>query len=279
MNLLKNRFLIGCICIVLAFVIGFVAVPLLTNKMNNKVSIVVLSRDVVKGQQITPDYVRNIDISESDMLYASGDYFSSVEDLRKNVYYASIDMKTNDVLIQSKVSRDKPYADQTYRELGDNEYAVSVSVNSLPQSVSAKIAVGDIVMPVLYADGASRINPNIMYLEVINIVNSTAEDINKQGDSASDIPSVVTFKVNLQQALDLVACENETSIHLSLVCRGDDYKKAQLLARQQSYLEANHPISPDAWFLYEDDRQIEDISADGNKQAEAAAVPAAEQAG
>lgn len=279
MNLLKNRFLIGCICIVLAFVIGFVAVPLLTNKMNNKVSIVVLSRDVVKGQQITPDYVRNIDISESDMLYASGDYFSSVEDLRKNVYYASIDMKTNDVLIQSKVSRDKPYADQTYRELGDNEYAVSVSVNSLPQSVSAKIAVGDIVMPVLYADGASRINPNIMYLEVINIVNSTAEDINKQGDSASDIPSVVTFKVNLQQALDLVACENETSIHLSLVCRGDDYKKAQLLARQQSYLEANHPISPDAWFLYEDDRQIEDISADGNKQAEAAAAPAAEQAG
>ncbi len=254
MNLLKNRFLVGCVCIVLAFVIGFVAVPLLTNRMNNKIAIVVLSKNVEKGQQITADCVRSIEISESDMLYANGEYFSSVEDFRKNQYYAALDMRTNDVLIKSKISPDRPFADYTYRDLGDNEYAVSVSVKSLPQSVSAKIAVGDIVMPVLYSDGTSRINPNIMYLEVINIVNSAADDINKDGDSANDIPSVVTFRVNLQQALDLVACENETSIHLSLVCRGDEYKKEQLLARQESYLKANHPISSDAWFMFNDDR-------------------------
>lgn len=264
MRILKNRLFIGCVCIIVAFAVGFVGVPFVADMLNDKINVVVLNVDVEKGDKLTPDMFKLVQMSKGDVLYADNEFYNSIDvsngqnvnnrlmfDPRDKVIYAALDMKMNDIITDAKISETYPYKDEKLRALGDNEYAVSVSVASLAASVSAKIMAGDIVTLLVSGDdeGAASAPSELMYVEVLNINNSDAVDINDvDADTENGIPSVVTFKVNLYQAQLLAGFEQSSVIHIALVCRGDEKKAQALLDKQQQYFIDNNLIYSDAWF-------------------------------
>lgn len=265
MRILKNRLFIGCICIIIAFAIGFIAVPKVTDMLNDKINVVVLNTDVEKGDQLTPDMFKLVQMSKGDVLYADNEFYNSIDvsngqavnnrlmfDPKDKVIYAALDMKMNDIVTDMKISETYPYKDEKLRALGDNEYAVSVSVSSLATSVSAKIMAGDIVTLLVCKEdeeGAAAAPSELMYVEVLNINNSDAIDINDvEAGTENGIPSVVTFRVNLYQAQLLAGFEQSSVIHLALVCRGDEVKAQELLNKQKQYFIDNNLLYTDAWF-------------------------------
>lgn len=264
MRIFKNRLLIGCICIIVAFVIGFIAVPTLTERLNDKIDVVVLNADVEKGDRITPDMLRLASMSKGDMLYADNEFYNSIDvsnglainnrmlfDPVDKEIYAAIDMKRNDIITNDKISSTYLYKDEKLRELGDNEYAVSVTVSSLAASVSAKIMAGDIVTLLICDDdeGAAAVPAELMYVQVLNINNADAVDINDaQTGAENGIPSVVTFRVNLYQAQLLAGFEQTSVIHLALVSRGDEARSEELLRKQDKYFADNGLLYTDEWF-------------------------------
>ncbi len=267
MKIFKNRLVLGCICIVAAFAIGFIAVPKITDMLNDKVNVVVMTREVKKGDVITADMLKTIQMSFGDVPYQVGQYYNCIETgngMQKNnrimlkdssnqprTFYASTDMLPGDIVTDAKLSKDYPYHDEKMRFLGENQYAVTVSVESLAASLGAKIMAGDIVS-LLVCDRDSivaNVPAELVYVEVMSVENAEAMEINSSTETAENgIPSVVTFKVNLYQAQILAGCEQNATIHLALACRGDEEKAAEMLAKQNKYFEDNNLLYSDRWF-------------------------------
>lgn len=276
MKILKNRLVIGCICIIAAFAIGFIAVPKITDLLNDKVTVVVLSKEIKKGEVISADKLRTIQMSLGDIPYESGQYYNCIDTsnggqtnnrilLKDNsnqprVLYATTDMYVNDVVTNSKISSSYPYRDEYMRSLGENEYAVTVSVSSLAASLGAKVMAGDIVS-LLICDKESviaNVPAELMYVEVLSLVNSDAAEINGSNDSSENgVPSVVTFKANLYQAQLLAGFDKNATIHLALACRGDAVKAKELLKKQEQYFVDNNLLYKDTWFYMEDMEVVE----------------------
>lgn len=267
MKIFKNRLVIGCICIVAAFAIGFIAVPFLTYKLNDKVTVVVVAEDIPKGAELSADKLKTIQMSLGDVPYADNEYFNCIDTsngaqthnriLLKDAanvarkVYATTDMKANDIVTNHKASTSFPYSDENLRALENNEYAVTVSVKSLAASLGAKIKVGDIVTVLVSAEDSTyaEVPQELMYVELMSIENSDAADINRGSDTSSTgIPSVVTFRVNLYQAQTLAWIEQNASIHLALACRGDDERAAELLEMQKKYFTDNSLTYKGEWF-------------------------------
>lgn len=240
MKLIKNRLFIGCLCIVAAFAIGFLAIPYVTNMLNNKVTVVAAARDITKGERLDQSALKVIELTLGDIPYSSAEYYSTAEILLgTGDKYASTDMKANDIVTVYKASSEIPFKDQPLRELENGQLAVAVTVSSLSGNIGAKIQVGDIVTPLLYDGSRSFIDGRIRYLEVIGIVDSDAKDINSDEKSESGIPSAVIFRTVQEQALALTEYENSSKIHLALVCRGAPEKAEQLLEAQRAALSGN----------------------------------------
>ncbi len=267
MKILKNRLVIGCACIIVAFAIGFLAVPKVTEMLNEKVSVVVAAVDIPKGTEVTEGMFRMIRMSKGDLPYADGEYFnyttSAVVPSNKTTdikslftaqggkFYAAVEMKASDILTVSKLSTANVYKDEKLRELEANQYAVAVTVNTIAEGIAAKVMAGDIVMPLIYDGnaGTAKADSRLMYVEVLNVMNSEASEINNsEGGTATGVPSVVTFKVNLDQAIALAGYENTAEIHLALVSRGDEAKKAELLKKQNEYLAGHTTVTQDSWY-------------------------------
>ena len=262
MKILKNRLVIGCLCIIAAFAIGFLAVPKLTDMLNEERNVVVANRDIPKGTKLSEADFRVAKFGVGDILFAETDYYSDTSFLKNGDCYAKIDIIANDVIVKSKMQTDIPHSDEQVRELGPNEYAVSVSVSSLAGSVAAKVKVGDIVSPILFDGNSTFIDGSLTYLEVIGVVNSDAADINAKDSSTTGVPSVITFKTNLRQALLLARYENTHTIHLSLVCRGNIEKAQALLDIQEQYFVDNYPDESGSWYYYSDaEAAAQEVSA------------------
>lgn len=270
MKILKNRLVLGCICIVVAFAIGFIAVPKITDMLNDKVTVVVMSQSIKKGDVITADMLKMVQMSFGDVPYEVGQYYNCIDTSnggqtnnrimlkdssnQPQTLYAAIDMLPNDIITNSKVSESYPYHDEKMRSLEENQYAVTVSVGSLAASVGAKVMAGDIVSLLITNRDSivANVPAELMYVEVMSIENSDASEINGTNDNSENgIPSVVTFKVNLYQAQILAGCEQNATIHLALVCRGDQEKAAELLEKQKQYFVSNDLLYSDQWFYME----------------------------
>lgn len=263
MKFLKNRLVIGCICVIFAFLIGFIAVPKMTDKLNDKITIVVASSEIKKGDMLSSSNLKVIQVSKGDIPYSPNEYYNNVSqsngqtvdnrrlltdnDNRPRNVYAAVDMQANDVVTDMKISEKFPYTDEKLRELRPNEYAVSVSVRSLATGISANIYEGDIVTVIAVTDDKTFADMRLLYMEVLSVSNSDGIEINS-ANKEKGIPAVVTFRANLYQAETLAYYESNAYIHLALVCRGDDKKAQELLALQEKYLSDNNMLFNDQWF-------------------------------
>lgn len=272
MRFIKNRFVIGCICIIVACLVGFVGVPLLSNVSTQKVKIVVAAKNISKGSEITEDMFYEHNISKGDITYSEGEYFTSILQTKKitsetkndskddnkkekqngndkplfkssgGKLYASCDIHKDDIVTVDRISSEYPYADMTLRTLDRNYYAVSASVSSLSAGVAGKIREGDVLTLMICTDDKVFVDSYLNFMKVISVSNSEANDI-KDNSDGSKIPSVVTFEATLEQAILLAEYNGSSTIHYALAARGETDKADELLEIQGRLLSEPHGYS------------------------------------
>ena len=242
MSFLKNRTIIGVICIVLSLIICFAVTPLFNNGMSQKTEIVRVTKDIKIGHEITKDMVQTVEVGG----------YNLPEDVVKNTEtvlgkFASADMVPGDYIISSKIA-DEPAAENAYLyNLTGEKQAISVSVKSFATGLSGKLVSGDIVSiiaPDYKKQGTTVIPPELQYVEVIAVTAGSGYDANtgEQVDSEEkELPSTVTLLVTPEQSKILAMLEADGNLHISLVYRGSKENAAKFIEAQQAVLTKLYP--------------------------------------
>lgn len=232
---MKNRTIIGIICIVLALVVTFAVAPLVNKLAESKVDIVRMKSDVVQGHQISENDIEIVKVGGYNLP-------SDVILKKENVVgrFAATDLKAGDYLLPSKLTTTSDKANDVFRTLNGDKQAISITIQTFAGGLSGKLENGDIVQLVVYENDTSRaIMPGALtYVRVITT--TTAEGADKDEltvneDGTYELPSTVTLLVNREQAKLLVEYENSGKIHADLVFRGDEATAQKFLAAQEEY--------------------------------------------
>lgn len=243
MSFLKNRTVIGVICIVLALLICFGVTPLFNKAAAEKTEIVRVVKDIRIGDKITADMVKTVEVGG----------YNLPENVVKNLdtavgRFASADMAPGDYIIASKIA-DEPAAENAYLyHLTGEKQAISVSVKAFANGLSGKLQSGDIVSviaPDYKKQGSTVIPPELQYVEVIAVTANSGYDANTgektDEDADRELPGTVTLLVTPEQSRILAELESEGKLHVSLVYRGDKENAEKFVEAQEAVLLGLYP--------------------------------------
>jgi pilus assembly protein CpaB len=246
MSFLKNRTVLGVICIVLSLLICFALTPLFNQSVSQKTSIVRVIKDIKSGDQITRDMVQTVEVGG----------YNLPENIMKQAdsvigKYATADLSPGDYILSAKLT-DVPAAENAYLyNLNGDKQAISVSIKSFAQGLSGKLISGDIVSviaPDYRKQGSTVIPPELTYVEVIGVTASSGYDTDSEQsgntDKAEDekqLPATVTLLVSPEQAKILAELEADGKLHLSLVYRGSGENAAKFIELQDKVIETLYP--------------------------------------
>ena len=280
MQFLRNRTVIGIICIVLSLIICFAVTPLFNRAISEKTEIVRVTKEIRKDEEITADMVETVEVGAYNLP-------ESVITDRNRVIgkFASAELQPGDYILASKVVKE-PAAENAYLyNLNGEKQAISVSVKSFAAGLSGKLQSGDIVSvlaPDYKKQGVTVIPPELQYVEVIAVTADSGADANtgEQMEEVEDreLPDTVTLLVTPEQSLVLAELEAEGDIHLSLVYRGTQENAAEFIAAQEAVLAELYAPEEE---MSSEETAGEEAAADGiqtqEEQTEAAGEDSAEE--
>lgn len=246
MSFLKNRTIVGAICILLSLLICFGLTPLFNHAVSQRAEIVRVIQPIRAGDEITEDMVQAVEV---------GGYNLPEDVIRQTETavgkYATADLAVGDYIISSKLS-DIPAADNAYLTgLDGTQQVISVSIGSFAQGLSGKLQSGDIVSviaPDYRQQGQTVVPAELQFVEVISVTASSGYDTNtgetpEDGESR-ELPDTVTLLVYPEQAKILAELEAEGTIHLTLVYRGSRENADKFLDAQVEVLTDLYPPEP-----------------------------------
>lgn len=236
---MKNRTMIGIICIVAALVVSFVIAPVVNKFADSREEIVRVKHDIDRGHLITEDDIEVVSV---------GSYNKPQNTLSESKTvigkYAVCDMKNGDYIFASKLSDTADSAEDVFVNLDGTQVAISITIPSLAGGVSGKLKNGDIVSLIVYAntDGKSTsvIPEELKYVRVITATTNTGldkDELVQNEDGTYELPTTLTLLVDSMQARLLTKYENCGKIHAALVVRGNEDLARQLLNEQSEILD------------------------------------------
>ena len=236
---MKNRTIIGIICIVVALVLSFAIAPLVNKFADSRVDIVRITRDITQGHKLTADDIEIVTIGSFGM---PADVITDKEAVIGK--YASCDLKKTDFLLPSKISDNADSASDVFMNLDGSQVAMSITIPSFAGGLSGKLTNGDIVSLIIYTDADGE-NTAIVpeALQYVRVITSTTaagldkDELIQNEDGTYELPTTVTLLVNPMQAQLLAEYENNSKIHAVLVSRGNDKQATKMLAEQSVILE------------------------------------------
>ena len=157
MKFLKNRTVIGVICIALSLVICFAVTPLFNASRSSTTKVVRLKNDLKIGQEIT---AKDIEVVEVGAYNLPSEILKKSEDVVGK--YASAEMKKSEFVMSSKIS-DTPASENAYLYgLTGEKRAISITIPSFAGGLSGKLISGDIVsvIAVDYMEQGETVVPN-----------------------------------------------------------------------------------------------------------------------
>ena len=161
MKFLKNRTVLGAVCIVLSLLICFALTPLFNQSVSRKTTVVRVVKDIQSGEQITKDMVQTVEVGGYNLPEAVMKKADSVVGK-----YAKADLAPGDYVLSAKLS-DAPAVENAYlSSLNGTKEAISVSIKNLAEGLSGKLASGDIVSviaPDYKKQGSTVIPPELTY--------------------------------------------------------------------------------------------------------------------
>lgn len=238
-KLMKNRIVIGLICIILSLVICFGLTPMFNNALKSKVSLVRVNAEIRKGDQITEKMLTTVEVGGYNL---PGNVVYRMEDVVGR--YANADLYRGDYILESKLS-DTPMLKNAYLSgLNGENLAISVSIKSFAAGLSGKLEAGDIVTLFASDVGDKRetlMLPELKYVEIIAATASSGADSDVQADTEKgeeqELASTLTVLVAPEQARLLAELEQKGKIHAALVFRGDSTQARMFLEEQRKVLE------------------------------------------
>ncbi|UWG96026.1 Flp pilus assembly protein CpaB [Dehalobacter sp. DCM] len=248
MSFLKNRTVLGAICIVLSLIICFALTPLFNQSVSQKTTVVRVVKDIQNGEQITKDMVQTVEVGGYNLPENVMTKADSV--IGK---YAKADLTPGDYILAAKLS-DSPASENAYLyDLNGSKQAISVTIKSFAEGLSGKLTSGDIVSviaPDYKKQGSTVIPTELTYVEVVGVTASsgydtdqvdTQKDKSTSSNNEKQLPATVTLLVSPEQAKILAELDSEGKLHLSLVYRGTKDGAQKFLAIQDKLLEALYP--------------------------------------
>lgn len=240
MKFLKNRTVLGVICIALALIICFAITPLFNASKSSTMRIVRVKNDLKIGQEIT---AKDIEIVEV------GAYNLPSEVVKKSEAvvgkYAAAEMIKGEHVLAAKIS-DTPASENAYLYgLTGEKRAISITIPSFAGGLSGKLISGDIVsvIAVDYRETGETIVPDeLQYVEVIAVTDKKGNDeetttIKPDGEEETSLPETVTLLVTPEQANILAELEAQGEIHVALVYRGTAENAQKFVDAQEKFLE------------------------------------------
>lgn len=236
---MKNRTIIGIICIIVAVIISFVIAPLINNVTSGAVSTVRLNQDVKQGSVITETMLEEIEINKDAL---SKDSISEKSHIVGK--FAASNLYSGDVITKAKLTEDGNTADDVFSSLDGSNVAISVTVDSLASGLSGKLQNGDIVSFIITRNDTNQATtpPQLRYMKVVTTTTADGIDKNeiiKNDDGSFELPSTITVLANNEQAKLLAEYEGTTNIHVALVYRGDKDTANKFLNIQNDYFKTS----------------------------------------
>ena len=234
---MKNRTIIGIVCIVLALVVTCAVAPLVNKPSDSRTDIVRLKNDIVQGHMIQESDIEIVTVGSTGLP-------TNIITKKEAVVgkFAACDLKANTDLLQSMISDKSDSADDVFHTLDGTKQAISITISSFAGGLSGKLENGDIVSLVIFENETNEatIPGGLTYVKVITT--TTAEGFDKDEltpneDGTYELPTTLTLLVNPTQAKMLVEYENRGVIHADLVYRGDSKTAQKFLDAQDLYFE------------------------------------------
>ena len=234
---MKNRTIIGIVCIVFALVVTFAVAPLVNKLSDNRTDIVRLKNDIAQGHMIQESDIEIVTVGSTGLP-------TNIITKKEAVVgkFAACDLKANTDLLQSMISDKSDSADDVFHTLDGTKQAISITISSFAGGLSGKLENGDIVSLVVFENETNEatIPGGLTYVKVITT--TTAEGFDKDEltpneDGTYELPTTLTLLVNPTQAKMLVEYENRGVIHADLVYRGDSKTAQKFLDAQDLYFE------------------------------------------
>ena len=234
---MKNRTIIGIVCIVLALVVTFAVAPLVNKLSDSRTDIVRLKSDIAQGHMIQESDIEVVTVGSTGLP-------TNIITKKEAVVgkFAACDLKANTDLLQSMISDKSDSADDVFHTLDGKKQAISITISSFAGGLSGKLENGDIVSLVVFENETNEatIPGGLTYVKVITT--TTAEGFDKDEltpneDGTYELPTTLTLLVNPTQAKMLVEYENRGVIHADLVYRGDSKTAQKFLDAQDLYFE------------------------------------------
>lgn len=237
-KILKNRIILGLLCIIVSLLICFGLTPLFNDALKAKVTLVRVSSEIRKGEQITAHMITEAEVGgynlPPDVVYRKEDVIGK---------YANADLYKGDTILQSKLS-DTPMLKNAYlSKLNGENRAISVTIKSFAAGLSGKLEAGDIVSLLASDVGELRetlVPPELQYVEIIATTASTGVDNDVQADTEGEekeLPSTITVLASPEQARLLAELEQTGKLHAALVYRGDSEQAEEFIREQEKLLE------------------------------------------
>ena len=232
---MKNRTVIGIVCIILAACVTFFAAPLVNRLTSNTTAVVRLKQDVGKGVRITEKQVETVNVNNEAV---PQDAYRNSEDVIGK--YASSALYAGDILTKAKLSGDSNNADDVLATLNGSKVAVSVTIDTFAAGLSGKLQNGDIISLITVDKnaGTSAIPGELKYMKVITTTTAGGIDqdsVVKNEDGSFEIPSTITVLCNTEQAKLLAKYEADITLQAALVYRGDNETANKFLEKQDAF--------------------------------------------
>lgn len=232
---MKNRTIIGIICVVAALVVTFGVAPIVNRFSDTKIEVVRVKNNLSQGYAIKEDDIELVKVSEYNLPP------EIIKDKSLVVgKYAVSDLYVGDYLTLEKLSSDGDSADEVFKTLDGTKQAMSITIQSFAGGLSAKLENKDIVSLVVYDKDSAYIPKELTYVRVITSTTASGLDkdnLTQNEDGSYELPTTLTLLVNTKQAELLAEYENNAKIHAILVYRGDDEYSHRFLDIQDKYFE------------------------------------------
>ena len=234
---MKNRTIIGIVCIALALVVTFGIAPLVNKISDSRTDIVRMKKDVDQGHLISEDDIEIVAVGSHGL--ANGTIKKKDEVVGK---FAACDLKVGDSLFPSKLSLTSDSADDVFHTLNGKKQAISITISTFAGGLSGKLENGDIISLIVFDNDTNEafIPAGLTYVKVITTTTQSGfdkDEVTPNEDGTYELPTTVTLLVNPAQAQMLVDYENTGVIHADLVYRGDSKTAQKFLDAQDLYFE------------------------------------------
>ena len=240
-KLLKNRTLIGALCIVLSLAICFGLTPLYNDAISAQTEIAHVKDEIKKGELITPDKLETVTVGSYNL---PANILTAKEEIAGK--YALADLQAGDYVLSTKLS-DTPLAEFKYLStLDGSKQAMSVTIKSFAAGLSGKLEAGDIVTLIAADYGDRRetaMYPELQYMYVLAVTAGSGADKeytdsgNTKEEEERELPSTITVLVRPVQAALLADLEAKGRLHAALVYRGEQEQTQKFVDEQDRYLD------------------------------------------